>query len=321
MKAVLLDAATLSDDVDLGPIAAQVEQFEQFELTDQSAVIDRLKHADIALTNKVIINAEAMAALPDLKLICVLATGTNNIDMDEAKRRGIDVRNVTAYGTASVVQHTMMMLLALATRLPLYQHDVAGHAWNQSPIFTLLDHRIFQLQGKHLVIVGQGELGGSVAKIAEAFGMTVTFTARPGNERNDSRPALAEVAPHADVLSLHCPLTPETHHLVDEALLTSMKNDALLINCARGGVIDEAAALEALRTGRLGGLGVDSLPQEPPREGHILIDALAQGGLNLIVTPHNAWATLEARQKVVELTADNIARFLLSNSKTAATGG
>ncbi|WP_110708895.1 D-2-hydroxyacid dehydrogenase [Salinicola sp. CR57] len=309
MKAVLLDAASLGDDVDLAPIRTFVDDLVIHQLTAMDERLDRLEGATIALTNKVVIDAELIDALPDLKLICVLATGTNNVDMAAAERRGIIVRNVSAYGTASVAQHTLMLVLALAARLPLYQADVRDGAWQRSDFFCLLDHRTLQLAGKHLVIVGRGELGSAVARLGEAFGMRVSFAARPGNEANDARPSLTSLLGDADVLSLHCPLTEATRGLIGREALATMKRDALLINCARGGIIDEEAALAALRERRLGGLAVDSLPVEPPREGHPLLDALHEP-LNLIVTPHNAWITPEARQRVVDLTADNLRAWL-----------
>lgn len=306
MKAVILDAATLGGDIDLSPLREQVDTLDVHDITTAEQRLERLAGARVAIVNKVVLDAELLQALPALELICVLATGTNNIDMPAAKRLGIEVRNVTAYGTASVAQHTLMLMLALANRLPLYQRDVASGRWNESPFFCLLDHRTLQLAGKRLVIVGQGELGSKVARLAEAFDMQVSFAARPGNEADDTRPALAELAPEADILSLHCPLTDATRGLIDAAMLSRMKPDALLINCARGGIIDERAALEALRNGLLGGLGVDSLPEEPPRDGHALISASAGEPLNLIVTPHNAWITPESRANVVALSADNL---------------
>ncbi len=172
-----------------------------------------------------------------------------------------------------------------------------------------MEHRTLQLEGKHLVIVGQGELGSRVGKLAEGLGMQVSFAARPGADSGgDRRSSLAELAPTADVVSLHCPLTEATHHLIDADMLARLKPACLLINCARGSIIDEEAALTALRAGRLSGLGVDVLPEEPPKNGHPLLDALAEP-LNLIVTPHNAWIAPEARQRIVELTAQNLADF------------
>lgn len=308
MKAVILDAASLGPDIDLSAIREQVETLEVHEASTTEQSRERLAGAQVAIVNKVVLDAATLEALPELKLICVLATGTNNIDMATAERLGIAVRNVTAYGTASVAQHSLMLILALANRLPLYQRDVAAGRWNASAFFCLMDHATLQLEGKHLVIVGQGELGSRVAALGEAFGMRVSFAARPGNEGNDTRPGITELAPEADVISLHCPLTDATRHLVDAALIATLKPDALLVNCARGGIIDEEAALAALREGRLGGLGVDVLPAEPPRNGHPLLDALAEP-LNLIVTPHNAWITPEARQRIVTLTGENLRRW------------
>lgn len=306
MHAVILDAASLGPDVDLAPIEHRVTRLTRYDFTTADEAVDRLAEADVAIVNKVKLGAETLAALPRLRLICVLATGTNNIDMAAAERLGIPVRNVTAYGTASVAQHSLMMMLALAARLPRYQNDVAQGRWNESPFFCLLEHRTLQLEGKHLVVVGQGELGTRVGKLAEAIGMRVSFAARPGARKGDDhRSSLADLAPTADVVSLHCPLTAATHHLIDAAMLARLKPAALLINCARGGIIDETAALASLRENRLGGLGVDVLPEEPPVNGHLLLDALEEP-LNLIVTPHNAWITPEARQRIVELTAENL---------------
>jgi len=304
MKAVLLDASSLGPDIDLDPLRAELDSLAVHDQSTTAEARERLAGARVAIVNKVVLDAPTLEALPELRLICVLATGTNNIDMAAAERLGIAVKNVSAYGTASVAQHTLMLMLALANRLPLYQRDVAAGRWGESPFFCRMDHGTLQLEGKHLVIVGQGVLGSRVAQLAEAFGMAVTFAARPG-KADDNRPTLAELAPAADIISLHCPLSEATRHLVDADLLATLKPGALLVNCARGGIIDELAALEALREGRLGGLGVDVLPVEPPRDGHPLIDAMAQP-LNLIVTPHNAWITPESRQNVVALTADNL---------------
>lgn len=306
-NAVMLDAQSLGPNIDLAAIRNTVSHLEVYQQSTPEQASERLAKADIALVNKVKLDAETLAQLPSLRLICVLATGLNNIDLDAAKAHNIVVKNVNAYGTASVSQHTLMLILALANRLPRYQADIAAGEWQRSDFFCLQDHPTLQLSGKHLVMVGQGELGSEVARLAEAFGMQVTFAARPGNEANDKRPSLDELLPKADVISLHCPLNESTKHLINQQRLANAKSSLLLINCARGGVIDEEAALEALRSGTIGGLGVDVLPVEPPREGHALLEALAnQEPLNLIVTPHSAWITPEARQNIVALTADNI---------------
>ncbi len=309
MRAVILDAATLGDDIDLSTIREAVGNLAVYSNSSATQAVERLGGARIALVNKVVLDEAALSALPGLELICVLATGTNNIDRRAAQRMGIRVANVTGYGTASVAQHTLMLMLALAARLPCYQRDVAAGAWQNADIFCLLDHRTMQLEGKRLVVVGQGTIGARVGSLAQGLGMEVDYAARPGNERGDPRPSLNELARNADVLSLHCPLTEATRHLVNESLLDRFQPGALLINCARGGIVDEEAALAALREGRLGGLAVDVLPEEPPRRGHPLLDALPEP-LNLIVTPHNAWIAPEARQRIVDLTADTIRAFL-----------
>lgn len=309
-NAVMLDAESLGADIDLTAIRHIVNHLEVYQQSTSEQASERLAEADIAIVNKVLLNAETLATLPKLKLICVLATGLNNIDIHTAKAQNIMVKNVTAYGTASVSQHTLMLMLALANRLPRYQADIAQGEWQRSDFFCLQGHPTLQLSDKHLVMVGQGELGTEVARLAEAFSMKVTFAARPGNETDDKRPSLDDLLPTADIISLHCPLNETTKHLINRTRLASAKPSLLLINCARGGIIDEEAALEALRDGKIGGLAVDVLPTEPPKEGHPLLTALAKGeALNLIVTPHNAWITPEARQNIVALTADNIKQW------------
>ncbi|WP_027966905.1 D-2-hydroxyacid dehydrogenase [Halomonas halocynthiae] len=307
MHAVILDADSLGQGVDLSAIKTLTSQLTIHGKSEPEQVVARLKGADVALVNKVRLTDDVLSSLPSLRLICVMATGTNNIDMLAAERRGISVRNVTGYGTESVAQHTLMILLSLAARTPLYQRDVADGKWQQSPYFCLFNHPSMQLSGKHLVIVGEGELGSRVATLAGAFGMRVSFTARPG-AADDPRPGLDSLAPDADAISFHCPLNDDTQHVMNATLIKRLKPGALLVNCARGGIIDEKAALDALREGHLGGLGVDVLPVEPPSDGHPLLDALHEP-LNLIVTPHNAWIAPEARQRILDLTAENIRSF------------
>ncbi|MCD6437671.1 MAG: D-2-hydroxyacid dehydrogenase [Halomonas sp.] len=318
-NAVMLDAESLGADINLTAIRDIVSHLEVYQQSTAEQASERLSDADIAIVNKVVLNAETLSTLPKLKLICVLATGLNNIDLDTAKAQNIIVKNVTAYGTASVSQHTLMLMLTLANRLPRYQADIARGEWQRSGFFCLQAHSTLQLSNKHLVMVGQGELGSEVARLAEAFGMKVTFAARPGNESNDKRPSLDDLLPTADIISLHCPLNETTKHLINRTRLANAKLSLLLVNCARGGIIDEEAALEALRAGKIGGLAVDVLPTEPPKEGHPLLTALAEGeALNLIVTPHNAWITPEARQNIVALTADNIKQWQTEASGLSA---
>ncbi len=301
MKAVLLDAETLGDDIDLSPIESVVSSLRVFNSTSADQLPLHIGDAELVLTNKVNITADVMSRL---KGILVLATGTNNIDLEAAKALGIPVLNVKNYGTQSVAQHAMMLMLSLAARLPCYQRDVANGLWQQSSSFCLMHHKTDGLAGKKLVIVGSGALGSELARLAEAFGMSVCFSARPGDPE-DSRPAFENLLREADVLSFHCPLTEQTHHLLNAQNLQTIKRGCLVVNCARGGIIDEVATLEALKRGQIGGLAVDVLPLEPPEPAHPIIAALDEG-LNLMVTPHNAWISPEARQNIINLTAQNI---------------
>jgi glycerate dehydrogenase len=305
VKAVILDLDTLGDGIDLQPIRDRVTDLRVYGTTSADQLDEHLADADLIITNKVLIPARVMAGR---KAILIIATGTNNVDMAAARALGLPVLNVLNYGTASVAQHTLMLMLSLAARLPLYQQDLAAGAWQQSPFFCLLNHSTVELAGKQLVLVGEGTLGREVARLAQAFGMQVRFAARPGSD-SDSRPTLDELLPTADVLSFHCPLTDETRHLLDNERLQRIKPGCLVVNCARGGILDEQAALAALSAGLLGGLAVDVLPVEPPRDGHPLLDALQRQRLNLIVTPHNAWISPQARQNIIRLTAENIDRL------------
>lgn len=305
MRAVLLDAASLGDDIDLDAIRRVVSTLDVYPATEPDELQSRVASAELIITNKVNIPAEIMAGR---KGILVLATGTNNIDMVAAQQLGVPVLNVENYGTDAVAQHTLMLMLALAARLPQYQQDVAQGAWQHSDRFCLQHRPVLGLHDKTLVLVGEGSLGKAVARLALALGMHVQFAARPG-KADDPRPSLDALLPQADVLSFHCPLTDTTRHLLNARRLQTIKADCLVINCARGGVIDEVACLQALRDARIGGLGVDVLPEEPPSSGHPLLDAMSEN-LNLIVTPHNAWITREARQALVDKTAENIQRLV-----------
>lgn len=308
MKAVVLDAETLGQGVDFSSLENQLSQLTCFSRSAPNEVLSRLQGADIAISNKVVLDEATLRQLPDLKLICVLATGTNNIDAEAARALGISVHNVVAYGSDSVAQHTLMLTLFLAGQQPRYQRQIRQGAWQLSEQFCLLQYPTLQLSGKSAVIVGQGELGSKVAQLFKAFGMKVSFSARPGKD-DDTRQPLRDLVKTADVISLHCPLTPATDGLINAGLLADMKPGCLLINCARGGLINDHDALNALRDGLLGGLAVDVLNQEPPREGHPFLDALTED-LNLIVTPHHAWISPEARQAIIHKAADNVAQFL-----------
>lgn len=305
--AVFLDHHSLDlGDLDLTPLRQAFGSLVLHDGSTPDQVVERLQGAQVVISNKVRLDAATLAACSDLKLILIAATGTNNVDLDAARRLGIRVCNCQGYGTPSVAQHCLMLLLALATRLPDYQAAVRGGAWQRASQFCLLDFPIIELQGKTLGLLGHGELGGAVARLAEAFGMRVLLGALPGRPARADRLALAELLPQVDALSLHCPLTEQTRNLIGAAELALMKPQALLINTARGGLIDEQALADALRAGHLGGAACDVLSEEPPRHGNPL---LAADIPRLIVTPHNAWGSREARQRIVGQLAENAQAF------------
>ncbi|MFL1467686.1 D-2-hydroxyacid dehydrogenase [Marinobacter sp. HN1S83] len=307
MKAVFLDADTLGNDVDLTPIETVAGDLVKHERTAPEQVLERIQGFDTVVVNKVFLTREHFEACPELETIAVVATGLNNIDQTAAREHGIRVMNVTNYGRSTVAQHTMALMLALATRMLDYDRDVRAGRWGQSSMFCLMDHPIMELEGRTLGIVGYGDLGQGVAERARAFGMKILLGARPGQEQGEvdgyPRIPLDEFLPQVDVLSLHCLLTDETRNLIGADELKKMKRDALLINTSRGGLVDEQALADALRAGTIAGAGFDVLTEEPPRHGNPL---LADDIPNLIVTPHSAWASREARQRIVEITARNL---------------
>lgn len=308
MKAVFLDTVTLGNDVDLGPLQAVTGRLTCHERTTPEQVTERLQGFDTVLVNKVVLGREHFEACPELRTIAVVATGLNNIDLAAAQAFGIKVMNVTNYGRSTVAQHTMALILALATRLLDYNRDARNGAWAKSDMFCLMDYPIMELEGKTLGIVGYGDLGQGVAERARAFGMKIVLGCRPGQAPGEvdgyRRVPLDELLAQADVVSLHCLLTDDTRHMIGPRELGLMKSTALLINTSRGGLVDEGALAEALRNGDIAGAGFDVLTEEPPRHGNPL---LAGDVPNLILTPHSAWASREARQRIVGITADNLA--------------
>ncbi|MGD8575735.1 MAG: 2-hydroxyacid dehydrogenase [Thiohalophilus sp.] len=303
----LLSGSTDRPDLDFSAIEALPVSWRHYSETAPDQVVERLASAAIAVTNKVVLDAERIAALPELKLIAVAATGVNNVDLDAARKQGIGVCNVTAYATPSVVQHVFMLILVLLRNLPAYRVALAKGRWQQSPHFCLLDYPIDELQDKVLGIIGYGELGKAVAQMGEAFGMRCLVAQRDASDQRPDRVSLDELLAQADVLSLHCPLTDQTRGLIGAKQLARMKPDAILINTARGGIVDEAALHQALVEGRLGGAGMDVLAEEPPLAGNPLLGTKLD---NLIVTPHIAWASRASRQRLLDQVAENIASYL-----------
>lgn len=304
-NAVFLDSATL-DDLDFSALDASFDRLTLHSASAPEQVIERLRGAQVAISNKVPLTEQVLAACPELRLVLISATGTNNVDLAAARARGITVCNCQGYGTASVAQHCLMLLLALAGNLTDYQAAVRAGRWQQAAQFCLLDFPIMELSGKTLGILGHGELGGAVARLAEAFGMRVLLGQLPGRPARPGYLPLEQLLPQLDALSLHCPLTEQTRHLIGARELALLKPGALLINTARGGLVDEQALADALRSGHLGGAASDVLSEEPPRNGNPL---LAPDIPRLILTPHCAWGSREARQRILEQLAENARAF------------
>jgi glycerate dehydrogenase len=310
-RAVFLDFDTVSFHGDLDPASlhAALPGLELRAGTAQRDVAAAIAGAEVVLLNKLRLTRELIEQSPQLRLVALAATGTNNVDLDAARERGIAVCNLRDYCTASVVQHVLGLVLALTQRLREYDALVRSGAWQRGDQFCLLDYPIRELAGRRLGIVGHGVLGRAVARAANlALGMEVLVARRPGatTPHEPGRLDLHEMLPQVDVLSLHCPLTPATRGLLGAREFALMKRDALLVNTARGAMLDSAALAVALRAGALGGAAIDVLPQEPPVDGNPL---LAPDVPNLIVTPHVAWAAREARQRCIDEMAANVADF------------
>ena len=306
-RAVFLDYTSLDmGDLDLDPLRRSFGDLQLCADTTPANVIERLQGVSVAISNKALLNAQTLAACPELKLILVAATGTNNVDLEAARALGITVANCQGYGTPSVAQHTLGLLLALATRLVDYNKAVADGQWQQAKQFCLLDFPIVELEGKTLGLFGHGELGSAVAKLAEAFGMRVLIGQIPGRPARAGRLTLDELLPQVDALTFHCPLTEHTRNFIGARELALLKRGAFVVNTARGGMIDEQALADALRSGHLGGAATDVLSVEPPRDGNPL---LAADIPRLIITPHSAWGSREARQRIVGQLAQNAEAF------------
>jgi len=267
---------------------------------------ERVATADIVLTNKAVLGSAEMDAAPRLKLVQVVATGVNNIDLEAARARGLAVCNVSGYSTEAVAQHVFASLLNLVTNV--HRFAAEPQRWAASPIFTRLDYPVSELAGKTLGIVGLGSIGRAVARIGAAFGMRVVAYARGASDSSGDIPRLApeEFFASCDAITLHCPLTPETRHFINAATLAKMKPGAVLVNTGRGDLIHEADLVAALRSGSLRAAAVDVLTPEPPAPDHPF---LAAGLDNLFITPHSAWSAVEARQRLLDGIVANIVAF------------
>ena len=305
--AVFLDKASLyPDDLDFSKLE-NVASWQWFDNANVSDIQHCLEETEIIVSNKVFLDRKRMQSCKQLKLICVAATGTNNVDIEAANQQGIAVCNVRAYATSSVVQHVFSLILALNRKLFSYRESVFNGDWSHSDFFCYFGEPISALEGKTLGIIGYGELGKAVAKIAQCFAMKVLIAKRDETDVRSGRTDLTTLLAESDVLSLHCPLTEQNYHMISEKELSLMKPDVIIINAARGGLIDEQALLHSLEYNQIGGAALDVLEQEPPSVNNALINYQAD---NLIITPHIAWASRQSRQKLVNEIAKNIQAYL-----------
>jgi glycerate dehydrogenase len=307
--AVILDEKSFNPgDLNLDGLIALLDSWERYDSTTADQKLERLQNATVAITNKVVFDAELLKQLPQLKLILLTATGMDNIDRDYCDANGISYNNVTDYCSGAVSQHVFTLMLALSTQLLPYSNFTKNGDWSRSGQFSSLKYPIQELEGKTLGLIGYGNLAKAVEKLALAFGMNILISERVGATSSSSdRLPLLELLPKVDVLSIHCPLTPETHHLISTDEFKLMKPSALIINTSRGAVIDNQALADALRNKEIAGAGIDVLDQEPPPIDHPLI---ADDIPTLIVTPHTAWAAVEARQRVIDKVAENLSAWL-----------
>jgi glycerate dehydrogenase len=313
MKAVFLDFDTMGAGLDLEPLRSVTPDLEVYDFTGNEQIEARIRDADIVFTNKIRLSETLLATAKKLKYIGLTATGTDNIDIQTARKNGIAVANIRGYCTGSVVEHVFGVLLMLTHSLAGFRESVRAGDWQASGDPFLLTHPVRELSAMTMGIVGFGALGQGVARIGKAFGMNIIISARPdGSNVGDDRVAFDALLKQADVISLHCPLNDETRNLFGAGQFKLMKKSAFLINTARGGLVDSAALAEALRNGDIAAAAVDVLPKEPPTDGDPLLD---YKGNNLIVTPHIAWATNEARQNAIDELAANAQAFLAGEER------
>jgi glycerate dehydrogenase len=300
-RVVFLDRGSLR--ARLRPIDC-AEHYVEYETSAPGQVLERLATASVAITNKVPLRAADLARLPGLRMIAVAATGYDCVDVDYCREHGVAVSNIRHYARHTVPEHVFALLLALRRNLFAYRTDVEAGVWQQAPQFCFLTHGIRDLHGSLIGIIGEGVLGRGVAMRAAAFGMRAVFAAHPLLQASDIEVMpLPQLLASADVISLHCPLNAQTRHMIGASQLRAMKPDALLINTARGGLVDEVALVQALEQGWIAGAGFDVLSSEPPREGNPLLELRRP---NFILTPHVGWGSAGAMQILADQLADNI---------------
>lgn len=307
MNAVFLDLQTFNSDIELCAIKQQVTQLICYDKTSPEEIISRCLNAEIIITNKVILSTDILCKLPKLKLICISATGYNNVDIEAASKLNIAVTNVSGYAAPSVAQYVFAQLLEYFQQTNHHNSNTEQGLWSTSDAFCYHGNGFSELAGKTLGIVGYGSLGKAVANIAQAFNLQVLISERPKAETiRAERVPFEQVISQADIISLHCPQTPDTKRLINSEVLSQMKSTAVLINTARGALVDESALISALKNKEIAYAIVDVLSQEPPPINHPLINS---GLANLKVTAHIAWASIESQQRLINLLGNNIKAF------------
>lgn len=309
MKIAVLDAATLGEDIDVS-IFGDFGYLEVYHTTSREQVVGRVKDKHIVITNKVVIDRDVIDNAPDLKLICVAATGYNNIDIEYAKQKGVAVTNVAGYSTDSVVQHTFAMLFYLLENLRYYDDYVKSGEYARSPIFTHLDRPFYEIKGKTWGIIGLGTIGRAVARVAKAFGCNVIYYSTSGQNTDQEfeRKDLDILLSASDIVSIHAPLNPKTKNLITYEKLKLMKKEAILLNLGRGGIVNEADLARALDEDLIRAAGLDVLEKEPVESDNPLLKI--KNKEKLLITPHIAWTSVEARQKLISEIYQNIKAFL-----------
>lgn len=307
MKCVFLDKATFADNINLDLIKQQVDTFEVYDLTNAEQVVERCKNAEIIITNKVVFNESTLQKLPRLKLICIAATGINNVNVKAAKNLGIAVTNVSGYSSHSVAQYVFSQLLHYVSEPNHHIDNVKQGCWQQSPSFCFHGHGSTELAGKTMAIVGYGNIGKTVALIAQAFGMTVLVAEQQNASLiREGRVSFLQAIQEADFVSIHCPLTDNTANLFNADIFNKMKPTAVLINTARGNIVNESDLITALTNNKIAYAILDVLAQEPPPVDY---NTLINQPDNLVITAHIAWASIESQQRLINLVAKNIKAF------------
>ena len=308
MNIVILDAKTLGDDLDLSPLNTFGE-VTSYQTSSALETASRIVDADIVITNKVLIKADEMDAAKQLKLICIAATGMNNVDLEYAEEKGIVVKNVAGYSTQSVVQHTFAMALYLIEKMAYYDNVVKSKTWSKSGLFTDVSRPYSEISGKKWGIIGLGSIGREVATVATAFGAEVVYHSTSGNIRKEAyaHEDLETLLKSCDIISIHAPLNEKTENLIDSSNLALMKDEAVLLNLGRGSIVNEADLAKELDKREIYA-GLDVLTPEPILEENPLLHISNQE--RLLITPHIAWASIEARRKLLEGIVENIEEFL-----------